>query len=308
MKVRFITVQAGEAGQRIDNYLIKKLKGVPKARIYRALRKGEVRVNKKRIKATYRIEAADELRIPPLQVDASATTPVSASLLQEFMQQVLFEDEQLVIINKPSGFAAHKGSKVRLGVIDILREHYGSELQLVHRIDRETSGCLLLAKNRTALLELQQQLKEHAINKEYQALLQGNLGAADEMLVDSPLEVIPGAKADGPKVMVAESGAGAKSYFTTLQSNATATLVTVRLETGRMHQIRAHAQYIEHPIAGDRRYGSRSFNKSMSNIGLKRLFLHANKVTFSLFGKKYSATCKLPQELQSCLDQLFVAL
>ena len=307
MKVQYITVTEAEDGQRIDNYLVKKIKGLPKSRLYRAIRKGEVRVNKKRIRTTYRVCANDEIRIPPVTLPEVDEVHISDKLVAEVLSKIIFEDDNLIVLNKPSGFAAHKGSKVRLGIIDVLHDHFGKDAAyLVHRLDRETSGCLLIAKNRPTLLKLHEQIKTHQIEKYYVALLDGNLGIADEMLLDAPLARIENAKPDGPKTEVDfEHGQSARTYFTTQQSNNRASLVTIKLETGRTHQIRAHAKYLDHSVAGDRRYGDDMFNIRMRKFGLDRLFLHAERIVFNLNGKKYDIKAKLDSSLCTLAADIF---
>jgi 23S rRNA pseudouridine955/2504/2580 synthase len=298
LSAHYILVSSEEAGQRIDNFLVKKLKGVPKSRIYKALRKGEVRVNKKRIKATYKIVAADAIRVPPLNLTPTDETHVSDKLIAQMLELIIYADDRLLVVNKPSGFAVHKGSGVRLGIIDILQAHFMPQpIYLVHRLDRDTSGCLLLAKDRATLVALHAEIKAHRVEKSYLALLQGNVGVLDNKLVDAPLLRLDAAAPDGEKVVVSNDGQEARSYFTTLQSNSIASLVEVRLETGRMHQIRAHAKYIGHPIAGDRRYGDAEFNQQMLKLGLTRLFLHAARLQFTCAGKKYDVVAELGEDL-----------
>lgn len=306
MAVQYITVQDLDAGQRIDNYLLKKMKGVPKARLYRALRKGEVRVNKKRVKAVYRVAADDEIRIPPLKTKSVTEVEVGEKLIKEILQQIIYEDEHLFVLNKPSGFAVHKGTNVRLGIIDILQAYFVPKpIYLVHRIDRETSGCLLLAKDRDTLAGLHELMREHVVEKQYIAMLEGNVGAMDEELVDAPLKRLPSSQPDKAKAIVSEDGQMAQSYFTTLAANSVASLVNVRIATGRMHQIRAHTKYIGHPVAGDRRYGDESYNAQMRKYGLERLFLHAEKVAFRLHGKNYKFVAKLPADLVKVKAEVF---
>jgi 23S rRNA pseudouridine955/2504/2580 synthase len=307
MKVSYITVLANDAGQRIDNYLIKKYKDVPKARLYRAVRKGEVRVNKKRVKQVYRLCEGDILRIPPFVLRPVVPLSIGAQQIKTVLDMIIYEDQQLLVVNKAAGLAVHKGTNVRAGVIEILQAHYGSDnLHLVHRLDRATSGCLLLAKDRQTLLQLQEQLKDRSMRKSYQALVQGRYSFGDNYRVDAPLYRLNDARPDGPKIMVDQQrGQSATTYFNLEYSNEQASLLTVGLATGRMHQIRVHSAYMGHPIAGDLRYGNVDFNRSMAELGLRRMFLHASCVEFSLGAKQYKVSAALDAELEAILQRLF---
>ena len=305
MKVRYLTVASEDVGQRIDNYLIKQCKGVPKARLYRAIRKGEVRVNKKRVRATYRVCAADELRLPPLKQAHQVPLEVSQALVATISQAVVYEDDYILVLNKPTGFAVHKGSGVRLGVIDVLQAYHDAPLYLVHRLDRATSGCLIVAKDRRSLLALQDQLKNHQLQKHYVALLRGHLDIGPDYLVDAKLSQCGAAQGGGPKMIIDEEcGQSASTYFTTIKSTNMATLVALKLGTGRTHQIRVHAKYLGHPIAGDQRYGDHRFNVLMQDYGLDRMFLHASRVVFKLHGKEYDVEAELDAALQAILVRI----
>lgn len=282
-KVRYIKITHDEEGQRIDNFLQTFLKGVPKSRIYRLIRKGEVRVNKKRVSAFYKLKAADELRIPPVylaeKAKAVAPSQETSGLLAK---RILYEDDNLLIINKPSGMSVHAGSTVRMGVIEALRYVFPKlkQLELAHRLDSETSGCLILAKKKKILRELHALLREGKITKIYWALTQG-VWHKKEYLVDASLHKFY--EAGGKHVVrVAPEGKKAKTEFRPIKSYPHATLVEATLLTGRTHQIRVHAASVHHPIAGDDRYGNAEFNKSMKAIGIKRLFLHAHSLDFVL--------------------------
>lgn len=305
--VQFIDISADQAGQRIDNFLLTLEKGVPKSRIYRAIRKGEVRVNKGRIKQTYRIQQGDNIRIPPLRTsEKSAIETVSVSMTKQLNDSVLLEDDDLLVLNKPSGLAVHAGSNIQQGIIEALRI-IRSELpflELVHRLDRDTSGCLLLAKNRKTLLDLQQQMVEHDINKRYLTLLKGNCHE-QEILVEQPLRkniVTSGER----MVKVDPEGKYAKTVFIAREKYPQAQLTEVVLYTGRTHQIRVHATHINHPLAGDDKYGQRAFNKQLKKFGLKRLFLHAWKlgIRHPSTGKKIEIEAPLPDALQNVLRKL----
>ena len=277
--VKFLDISAAQAGKRIDNFLLTLTKGVPKSRIYRAIRKGEVRVNKGRIKQTYRIQQGDNIRVPPLRTAEKTTLDtVSFSMTKQLNDSVLLEDDDLLVLNKPAGLAVHAGSNIQQGVIEALRI-IRSELpylELVHRLDRDTSGCLLLAKNRAALLNLQQQMLDQDMNKRYITLLKGKLDK-QETLIEQPLR--KNAVSSGERmVKVDTEGKYAKTVFITRESYPQAQLTEVVLYTGRTHQIRVHAAHLGHPLAGDDKYGQRAFNKDMKKFGLKRLFLHAWKL------------------------------
>jgi 23S rRNA pseudouridine955/2504/2580 synthase len=306
-KVQFIEISTHHAGQRIDNFLLSLEKGVPKSRIYRALRKGEVRVNKGRIKQTYKLQLGDVVRVPPLRLAEPAETPqVSDSLRALIETHIVFEDEAMLVLNKPAGLAVHAGSQIQMGVIEALRQIRAELpfLELVHRLDRDTSGCLLLAKSRESLLNLQQQMLSDGIDKRYLTLLKGHI-TQDERLVEKPLE--KNTMSSGERmVQVSEHGKYAKTLFIQRDDYSTAQLVEVKLFTGRTHQIRVHAASTGHPVAGDDKYGDKAFNKVIKTHGLKRMFLHAWRLTIthpiSQTGLELEAP--LPDELSNVLTQL----
>ncbi|MDA8010829.1 MAG: RluA family pseudouridine synthase [Gammaproteobacteria bacterium] len=292
-RAEIIEVAPEQAGQRIDNFLIARCKGVPKTRLYRALRGGEVRVNGARKKPPYQLRAGDKLRIPPLRRAAPATPPP-----RDAAEHVatLFEDECMLVVDKPAGLAAHGGSGMRYGLIEALRARHedAAHLELAHRLDRETSGCLMLAKSRAALLDLQAQLAARRVGKDYAALVRGVWrGGARE--IDAPLRRRPGAKA-----------LDARSVFAPRRQFLNCALVGVALLSGRMHQARAHAAAAGHPIAGDRRYGDRAFNREMRAAGLRRMFLHAESLRFAhpLSGMPVEVRAELPAELQAVVEAL----
>jgi len=306
-KVREVVVSDDEAGQRIDNYLMRHLKGVPKSRIYRILRKGEVRVNRGRIKPTYRIKGGDLVRIPPVRMaDSDNKAPIRSDNLAWLEERVLFEDKRLLALNKPSGLAVHGGSGLSFGVIEALRAlrpdaHY---LELVHRIDRDTSGCLLIAKKRSALRRLHELLRTGGIDKRYQALLKGAWhGGARQINAPLRKNVL---KSGERLVRVDSEGKKADSRFIPLRKFSDATLVEVDLGTGRTHQIRVHAAHIGQPIAGDEKYGDEAFNRQMRERGLKRLFLHAYKLSFRLSDDEapIEIVAPLEPELSQLLEKL----
>lgn len=304
--VKHVFATADDAGQRIDNFLMTRLKGVPKTRIYRLLRKGEVRVNKKRIDASYRLIKGDDVRLPPVFLAEKAQqVPPSKSTEALLASRILFEDDDLLIINKPCGMSVHIGSTVRVGVVEALRHMYPKypNLELAHRLDSETSGCLILAKRKRVLRELHTLLREGKVSKIYWALTQGKWKDS-ELRVDLPLHKD---YKDGGKhvVEVDEEGKSALTVFHTIKSyNRLASLMEVKLFTGRTHQIRVHAQHRGHPIAGDDRYGDPEFNKQVRQMGLKRMFLHARSIEFTLPSTEQRITVKAPldPELEQALQ------
>ena len=306
-RARLVSIDARHERQRIDNYLLAALKGVPKSHIYRLLRTGQVRVNKGRIKPVYRLKAGDVVRIPPLRLE-ERTSPGAPGkhLVQRLQASFLYEDEDLIVLDKPSGMAVHGGSGIRHGVIEILR-HCRPELddmELVHRLDRETSGCLMISKRREVLLILQQHLKEDDIRKQYLALLQG-AWRGGARTVDAPL--CKNQRQSGERVVrVSPQGKAAKTVFRPREVFAGASLMEVDLRTGRMHQIRVHAAHMGRPIAGDQKYGDADFNALMKSRGLKRLFLHAASLEFFHPGlrEKIRVDAPLGDELEGVLSEL----
>jgi len=305
--VQFIEITAAQAGQRIDNFLLTLEKGVPRSRIYRAIRKGEVRVNKGRIKQVYRLQTGDSVRIPPLRTSQKETpSTLSDSFRQRVTNIILLEDDDLLVINKPAGLAVHAGSNIKQGIIEALRllRPELPYLELVHRLDKDTSGCLLLAKSRKALLNLQQQLLDHDMNKRYLTLLKGGWQNKDR-LVDVPLQ--KNNLSSGERmVQVDADGKHAKTLFIPKRHFPLAQLTEVVLYTGRTHQIRVHSAHIGHPIAGDDKYGQRDFNKVMRKSGLRRMFLHAWKlgIRHPANGNELLLEAPLPESLKTILNRL----
>jgi 23S rRNA pseudouridine955/2504/2580 synthase len=302
-----ISITEHAVGQRIDNFLLKQLKGVPKSRIYRSLRQGEVRVNGGRVKPDYHLELGDVVRIPPLRMSEQATLGKPSTTLMRLLEaSILWEDEGLVIINKPSGIAVHGGSGINFGVIEIFR-HLRPDarfLELVHRLDRDTSGCLMIAKKRSVLREIHVLLQQHQITKLYWALVQGRWHE-DQHTVSASL--LKNRLRSGERmVRVSKEGKPAVTLFKALEYFKQATLIEARLQTGRTHQIRVHAAHLGHPLAGDEKYGDKLFNKSLREIGCKRLFLHAYQLHFILpsKAKTITVTADLPKELQKVLKQI----
>lgn len=304
-EVQYVKATIEEEGQRIDNFLINKLKGVPKSRIYRLVRKGEVRVNKKRVSAFYRLKKDDEVRVPPVFLGEKAEqVPPAKDTIKLLASRILYEDEFLLIINKPSGMSVHAGNTVRVGVVEALRHMYPKlpNLELAHRLDSETSGCLILAKKKRVLRELHALLREGKMTKIYWALTQGKWKRS-ELRVDLPLHKD---YQDGGKhvVEVNEKGKSALTVFNPLKIFPEASLMEVKLFTGRTHQIRVHAAHQGHNIAGDDRYGDAEFNKVAKQKGLKRMFLHARSIEFTLPSLEHSikVIAPLDKELELVLQ------
>ncbi len=302
--VQFVEIDGEFEGQRIDNFLINKLKGMPKSHIYRLLRKGEVRVNKKRISAFYKLMLGDSVRLPPVYLDEIAKlVPPSKNTESLLSGRILYEDEYLLIINKPSGMSVHAGSTVRVGVVEALRHMYPKlpNLELAHRLDAETSGCLILAKKKRILRELHGLLREGLISKIYWTLTMGKWKDS-ELRVDLPLHKD---YRDGGKhvVEVNKQGKTALSVFRPLKILKQAALMEVKLHTGRTHQIRVHAAHRGHPIACDDRYGDPEFNKRARQLGLKRMFLHARTVDFTLpsLNQRITVVAPLDPELEQAI-------
>jgi len=303
-QVEQVVIDERADGQRIDNFLITHLKGLPKTAIYRLLRTGQVRVNGKRIKQTTRLESGQTVRVPPVHLpEAGELLAPSAGLKTHLLEAKLFEDDAFVAINKPSGLASHGGSGISLGLIEAMRQVHpaGAKLELVHRLDRETSGVILLAKKRTALVEIQRLIAANQTDKTYLALLAGVV-KKERFDVNAPLDTEQ--RSGGERtVRVSANGKPSLSFFKVLTRCAGATLVSVKIETGRTHQIRVHAQHVGHPVLGDERYGDATANAEMRKRGLKRLFLHAQLFEFKL-QRDYFIDAPLSGELKAFLDVL----
>jgi 23S rRNA pseudouridine955/2504/2580 synthase len=296
-KVQFVTIEPELEGQRIDNYLRTFLKGVPKSLIYRILRKGEVRVNKKRVKPEYKLQPNDELRIPPVRVSEPTDLPsTKLNKVSSLENHILYEDDCLIVLNKPSGTAVHGGSGLSFGVIEALRALRPQQkfLELVHRLDRDTSGCLLIAKKRSALKNLHEQLRDRKVDKRYQALVAGEW-PANRFKVKAPL--LKNTLKSGERVvLVNDEGKPSETRYRILESFNQATLVEASPVTGRTHQIRVHCLHAGHPIAADNRYGDKDFDHRTSKLGLKRLFLHAHSLAFIHPNTEERVTYKAPLE------------
>lgn len=306
--VKMLTISEDEAGQRIDNYLIANLKGVPKSLVYRILRKGEVRVNKGRVKPEYKLQLDDVVRVPPVRVSSKAQVPISTKLnkVSQLEQQILFEDDCLLILNKPSGIAVHGGSGLSFGVIEALRSLRPEDrfLELVHRLDRDTSGILLVAKKRSALRSLHEQLRQKTVQKDYLALVRGQWQSHCKV-VKAPL--LKNELSSGERIVrVSEQGKPSETLFSIEERYHNATLVKASPITGRTHQIRVHSQYAGHPIALDDKYGDTQFDQQMTALGLNRLFLHAFSIRFEhpKTGEILRVNAPLQQEMKAILKKL----
>lgn len=294
--------------QRIDNFLNGYLKSVPKSYVYRVLRKGEVRVNKGRIKPNYRLQVGDIVRIPPMVLDEEdkQRPNIPPSLLKTLADNILFEDDSLIVLNKPSGLAVHGGSELKYGAIEALRMLFPQQpfLELVHRLDRETSGCLLFAKTRPQLVYLHEMIRAGQVDKTYLALVRGRWeGGVREVNAPLQRDIV---RSGERMVQVDAEGKSALTQFKAVGHYKDATLLEVRLLTGRTHQIRVHAAHIGYPLAGDVKYGDQTFNKKLKQYGLNRLFLHARSLGFihPQTGKSCEYTAVLPKEL----DQVLTAI
>lgn len=307
--VQFIDVDAEYAGQRIDNFLLARLKGVPKSVIYRVLRKGEVRVNKGRIKPEYKLVAGDQVRVPPLTIPVQAENTVSVKLtsVKTLESHILYEDNELIVLNKPSGMAVHGGSGLSFGAIEALRalRPQAKHLELVHRLDRDTSGCLLIAKKRSILTALHEQLRDKVVEKKYWALVagqwDGKIKKVTEALKKNTLQ-------SGERIVRVDEvdGKPSETRFKVLQRYEEGTLLECFPVTGRTHQIRVHTACKGHPIACDDKYGDNLFTAQMQAVGLNRLFLHAKLISFNhpVSGNRLTFEAPLDQALAVTLDKL----
>jgi 23S rRNA pseudouridine955/2504/2580 synthase len=304
--VQLLEITADEAGQRIDNFLARHLKGVPKSYLYRILRRGEVRVNSGRIQAKYKLCAGDRVRIPPVRVAANNASVIRPGVGMGLEGRILFENNVCLVVNKPAGIAVHGGSGLSYGVIEALRAARpgAAYLELAHRLDRETSGCLVIAKRRSFLRAFHEQLRQGEVDKHYLALVAGRWQGG-KRTVDAPLR--KNQLRGGERMVTVDSeGKQAMTVFRPITRFAEATLVDVELKTGRTHQIRVHAAYIGHPLAGDAKYGDAAFNRQMRDLGLKRLMLHAHLIEFSLplAADRITLSAPLDADLKAVLDRL----
>jgi len=304
--VRYVEIDENRAGQRLDNFLISQLKGVPKSRLYRLLRRGEVRVNRGRVGPEYRLQEGDSVRLPPVREAPPRELAAKPEEFEWLADRILYEDDALLAVDKPAGFAVHGGSGVGVGVIEAMRlmRPAAPFIELVHRLDRSTSGCLLLAKSRPTLLALHQMLQAGDIDKRYVALIKGRWrGGAAEL--SAPL-ARDRRRGQERLVGVSEDGKEAETRFVPKGNYGSATLVEIHLLTGRTHQARVHAAHLGHPIAGDDKYGDREFNRKLRPLGLRRLFLHAASLRFRhpISGRTLEFQAPLPPELTTVLERL----
>ncbi|WP_294948688.1 23S rRNA pseudouridine(955/2504/2580) synthase RluC [Sulfurivirga sp.] len=299
-KVRLVTVSEEDAGQRLDNFLMRQLRRVPRALVYRIVRKGQVRVNKKRARVSDRLRVGDVVRIPPVQQAAPAPQRAfDEAARTRFEALVLYEDNDLMALNKPSGMAVHGGSGLSWGLIELARaaRPRARRLELVHRLDRDTSGIILLAKKASVLKALHAQVREHRLKKIYQALVAGRWprGCA---LVDAPL--LKNTLQSGERIVrVSSEGKPSRSRFRVLAACERVSRIEVRIETGRTHQIRVHTLHAGHPVLGDEKYGDAGANRQARACGLRRLALHAWRLGF-----EHPATGQW-LELEAPVPQLF---
>ncbi|MBS0287842.1 MAG: RluA family pseudouridine synthase [Proteobacteria bacterium] len=305
-QVQQIVICENHAGQRIDNFLSTFLRGVPKSRIYRIIRKGEVRVNKGRIAVSYRLVKGDTIRVPPIRMSLKEEENhhPGAKLSQVLVQAILYEDDQLLVINKPAGLAVHGGSGVSLGLIEAIRGMRPDApfLELVHRLDRETSGCVMIAKTRAMLTHLHNCLKEGKIEKHYFALVHGKWKGGKS--VDAPLHKFV-LKSGERRVKVDPEGKASKTLFEVIENLEEATLLRATPMTGRTHQIRVHCQFMGHPICGDEKYGFAEQGPA-TDKRCNRLFLHAHQLVIDLPYKPYQLiiTCPMPEGFEKYCQNL----
>ena len=306
LTVKFVEITSEHSDQRIDNYLFTLLKGVPKSRIYRIIRKGEIRINGSRIKPDYKLNEGDKIRIPPVRIAEREAFILPSKKLQYLLEKnILYEDDALLVLNKPSGLAVHGGSGIKFGLIEALRliRPKTDYFELVHRIDQETSGCLIVAKKRSTLRYLQEQMRNRRISKVYRALATGKWPRGIKR-IDLPLMAFE--QKTGEKIVrVNPKGKKSVTIFSVMKRYRNFTLLEALLETGRTHQIRVHAQHIGCPLAGDNKYGLDDINKDIRKSGLKRMFLHALKIGFSLpCGKNIFIEAPMPSDLSEHLMEL----
>lgn len=308
MSVKFVTATSEDAGQRIDNFLMRHCRGVPKSLIYRVIRKGEVRVNKGRVKQTTRLQAGDVVRIPPIKTAEKMEVNIPSGQLERIEQAIIYEDADLMVINKPSGVAVHGGSGVQFGLVEVVRElrPLAKRIELVHRLDRETSGCILLAKKASVLKALHEQIREDKMVKEYLALLSAHW-PDHKHKIDLPL--LKNTLKSGERMVVVDpEGKQSVSFFKVEQRFNEVDLVSVRLKTGRTHQIRVHAQFQGCSIVGDDKYGDKQVNKVLAKQGMKRLALHAQFLSFTHPNREEEGLIKFEAPLHDDFQQILATL
>ena len=300
-KVRKIRIDAEQAGQRIDNFLRRELPGLPKGRLYRILRRGEVRVNGGRIRAEYKLVEGDEVRVPPARIRSEGDAPAEGAA-NRILDCVIYEDKKLLVVDKPSGVAVHGGSGINHGVIELLRHARPDlrDLSLAHRLDRETSGCLVLAKRRSALRKLHAMFREGVVEKNYLGLAVGDWQLG-EQLIDKPL-LVEHRRGGERHVVVSSGGKSAQTRVALSRTFGKYSLLQCSPQTGRTHQIRVHLQHLGFPLAGDERYGDEEENRRAKKFGLKRLFLHAQSIAFpDDSGNEMHFTAPLADDLERFL-------
>jgi 23S rRNA pseudouridine955/2504/2580 synthase len=301
--VRLAVIDDAAAGQRIDNWLLRELKGVPRSHVYRLLRSGEVRVDSRRVQATHRLQAGERVRVPPVRMSASAARPVPRRPDPGFA--AVYEDDALLVIDKPAGVAVHGGSGISFGVIEQLRAARPGlrTLELAHRLDRETSGLLMLAKKRSALTALHADLREGRVRKQYLALVKGRWRGGPRR-VSAPLRKYVTGEGERRVGVDRDEGLPSSTVFEVEALYADSTLLRATLETGRTHQIRVHLAHVGHPILGDDKYGDYALNKALARAGLKRMFLHAARleVAHPLTRSPLVMEAPLPPDLAAVLD------
>jgi 23S rRNA pseudouridine955/2504/2580 synthase len=304
--VRHRDIDPERAGQRLDNFLLGELKGVPRSLVYRLIRSGQVRVNSGRTTPSYRLQAGDRVRVPPVGVRPPAQAIATPDRLDWLGERIIYEDSRMLVVDKPAGLAVHGGSSISLGLIEALRllRPTAKDLELAHRLDRGTSGCLLLAKRRSTLRVLHELLREGRLDKRYLTLVKGRWpdGPGE---IDAPL--VTRRVGGEARVKVDPSGKEARSTFRVLDRfGTTASFLEVSIDTGRTHQIRVHAAHAGHPVAGDERYGDKDFNEYAKSFGLQRMFLHAHSVSFEWpeTGETFDASAPLPDDLKRVVTAL----
>ena len=293
MSVKIVEINSDNTDRRLDNFLISKLKDVPKTKIYKIIRKGEVRVNSSRAKPDYKVKKGDLIRIPPnLEISKNTKKSIKPSLINEFKNNVIYEDKNYLIINKKSGISVHSGTKNFIGIIDILREIHGENIDLCHRLDKYTSGCLVFGKNKQSVRHFNDLLKKRDIKKTYITILKGNLNK--NIIVDQPVF-----KNNRNKVK------NSISSFKKIKNLKGCSLVSVQISTGRTHQIRIHAASIKHPIIFDDKYGDKAFNNKLEKKLNKNIALHSQQIEFKdQFSKSISVKCANPNYMDIFIESL----
>ncbi len=302
---RTIAVPESRDGQRLDNFLSREMKGLPRSRVYSLIRTGQVRVNSRRAKPKQKLQSGDMVRIPPAHLNVKNQQTPPDAVVRLIRDAVLFNDSDLLVINKPAGLAVHGGSGLGWGLIDAARISFSApELDLAHRLDRETSGVLVLAYNRAGLNRVQQHLQQEKAHKSYLALLGGHLS---ESVIEVALPLAKTGSRAGERLVQVDldEGKSAYSVFSRLQQYRFTDFVEVKITTGRTHQIRVHAQAIGHPLAGDGKYGDKELNRELKEFGLKSLFLHAHRLDIPIAsGENLTISAPLPDNLSAVLDAI----